>query len=135
MVTQIFVNLPVKDLQKTKEFWSALGFTFNSQFTDDKAACLILGENMYAMLLVEKFFQDFITKQIADAATTKEVLLAIQVGNREEVDAMFKKALAAGGSPAMPPQDHGWMYAHAFTDPDGHHWEPFFMDVAKMPKK
>jgi predicted lactoylglutathione lyase len=135
MATKIFVNLPVKDLNKSKEFFTKLGFTFNPQFTDDKAACLIIGENIYAMLLLEPFFKTFTKKEICDAKKNTEVLLAIDVPDRDKVDEMVKKAVDAGGSIYMEPQDYGWMYGHSFADLDGHQWEVFFMDESAIPKE
>jgi predicted lactoylglutathione lyase len=135
MATKIFVNLPVKDLNKSKEFFTKLGFTFNPQFTDDKAACLIIGENIYAMLLVEPFFKTFTKKEICDAKRNTEVLLAIDAPSREKVDEMVKKAVEAGGSIYMEPQDYGWMYGHSFADLDGHQWEVFYMDESAIPKE
>ncbi|MFK8250551.1 VOC family protein [Ancylobacter terrae] len=127
---QIFVNLPVKDLRRSMDFFGALGFAFNPQFTNEKAACLILGENIFAMLLVEAFFQGFSQRAIPDTARTAQVLLAVPAGSRAEVDAMVAKAVAAGGTAPRPPQDHGVMYSHDFDDPDGHIWEVFHMDEA-----
>lgn len=135
MAKQIFVNLPVKDLKKSMEFFTQLGFTYNMQFTDDKAACMIISENIYVMLLVEKFFQTFTKKDISDATKTTEVLIAIDASSRQEVDEMVKKAVEAGGSIYKEPQDHGWMYFHSFADLDGHQWEIGFMDESAMPKK
>jgi len=135
MAKQIFVNLPVKDLKKSLEFFSRLGFSFNPQFTNDNGACMIIGENIYAMLLVENFFKTFTKKDISDATKTTEVLIAIDVLNRQEVDEMVKKAVEAGGSIYRDPQDHGWMYFHSFADLDGHQWEIGFMDESAMPKK
>ncbi len=134
MVSKIFVNLPVKDLQKSIAFFTHLGFTFNPQFTDDKGTCMILGENMFAMLLVNERFQDFIKKDIADAHKTTEVLVAVEVESREKVDDLIKKVLEAGGSTYSEPLDHGFMYTHSFADLDGHQWEPFFMDLSKFPQ-
>jgi len=136
MVDQIFVNLPVKDLTKTMEFWKKLGFSFNPQFTDDKAACLIIGENIFAMLLLEKYFEGFNPgKTIADTKKSTEVLLALHLESREKVDAMVKNAVTAGGATYKDPDVHdGWMYAHGFEDLEGHRWEVFFMDESKMPK-
>ena len=128
MATKIFVNLPVKDLNKSMEFFGKLGFTFNPQFTDEDATCMIIGENIFAMLLVEKRFKDFTKKQIADAKSTTEVLLALDANSRQEVDDMVKKAVAAGGSVYSDSQDHGWMYGHSFADLDGHQWEILYMD-------
>lgn len=135
MAKQIFVNLPVKDLNKTKEFFTKLGFGFNPKFTDENAVCMIIGENIFAMLLVEKFFQTFIKKQIADAKKTTEVLTALAVDSREEVDEMVKNAISAGGKEPREPQDYGWMYGRAFEDLDGHIWEVFYMDESKMPQE
>lgn len=133
MATKIFVNLPVKDLKKSMDFFTHLGFSFNPQFTDEKAACLVISENsIYAMLISEPFFKTFTKKEISDAKKTTEVLLAIDAESREEVDTMVKRALEAGGSVYMNPQDHGWMYGHSFADPDGHQWEVLYMDINAM---
>jgi predicted lactoylglutathione lyase len=132
MAKQIFINLPVKDLKKTMAFFKKLGFTFNMQFTDDKAACMIIGENMYAMLLLEKFFKTFTNKEIADAKKSTEVLIAIDAESRKAVDEMIKKAVEAGGSTYRNPQDDGWMYGHSFADLDGHQWEVLYMDESQM---
>lgn len=123
MPRQIYVNLPVKSLTRSQEFFSALGFEFNPQFTDDKAACLIIGENIYAMLLVEEFFKGFTNKPIADAHKTTEVLVCINTDTREGVDELVAKARTAGGAVPREPQDHGFMYQHGFEDLDGHIWE------------
>lgn len=128
-VHQIFINLPVKDLKKTVDFFTALGFTFNPQFTDENATCMIIGENMFAMLLVEPFFRTFTAKGICDTARDTEVLTALSVGGREEVDALVAKAKAAGGTLPRPPQDLGFMYSHGFEDLDGHTWEVFHMSA------
>ena len=133
MSKQIFINLPVKDLKKSITFFKKLGFKFNPQFTDDKAACMIIGENIYSMLLLEKFFKSFTKKKVADAKKTTEVLIAIDVKSRKDVDRMIKKAVAAGGSIYNKPQDHGWMCGHSFADLDGHQWEVLYMDESKMP--
>jgi predicted lactoylglutathione lyase len=134
MATKIFVNLPVRDLQRSIEFFSKLGFTFNPQFTDDKATCMIIGENIFAMLLVEERFKDFTRKPISDASKTTEVLIALDAESREKVDEMVKKAVDAGGSVYAEPQDHGWMYGHSFADPDGHQWEILYMDESAIPQ-
>ena len=135
MPKQIFVNLPVKDLKRSMDFFSQLGFTFNLQFTDEKAACLIINEgSIYAMLLTEPMFKNFTNKEIADATKTTEAILALDVDTREEVDEMVKKAVKAGGSIYADAQDHGWMYQHGFADPDGHQWEILHMDESKIPK-
>jgi len=134
MSKNIFVNLPVRDLNKSMDFFSKLGFTFNPQFTDDKAACMIIGENIYAMLLLEQFFKTFTKKEISDAKKSTEVLIAIDTETREKVDEMINKAVKAGGSIYNKPQDHGWMYGHSFADLDGHQWEVLYMDEDAIPK-
>ncbi len=135
MVQKIFVNLPVKDLTKSIAFFTKLGFTFNPQFTDDKATCMIISENIFAMLLVEERFKDFTKKKISDAKKSTEVLIALSADSRKNVDELVKKAVAAGGSIYMPSQDHGWMYGHSFADLDGHQWEVFYMDEERALKK
>ena len=135
MPKQIFVNLPVKDLKRSIVFFTQLGFTFNLQFTDEKAACLIINEgSIYAMLLTEPMFKNFTKKEIADATKTTEVLIAIDIETKEKVDELVKKAAEAGGSIYADAQDHGWMYQHGFADPDGHQWELLYMDMDKVPK-
>lgn len=128
MVRMMFVNLAVEDLPRAKEFWSALGFTFNDQFTDEHAACMVVSEAVSVMLLTQPTFAGFTTRPIADTTAVTEGLFAMTCDNRDAVDAMVGSALAHGGRPAMPPQDHGFMYGWSFYCPDGHHWEPFWMD-------
>jgi predicted lactoylglutathione lyase len=128
MATQIFVNLPVKDLSKSIEFFKALGYSFNAQFTDENAGCLVISEEIYAMLLVEPFFQTFTKKEIVDANKSVEAILALGVESRARVDELVDKALAAGGQPAGEPMDHGFMYSRSFQDLDGHIWEFLHMD-------
>jgi len=136
MAKQIFVNLPVKDLNKSIEFFTKLGFTFNPQFTDENATCMIIGENIYAMLLVEKFFRGFIPgKNIADTRDNIEVITAISVESREEVDEMIENVTEAGGEEYRKASDYGWMYSRAFLDLDGHIWEVVYMDETKMPEE
>jgi predicted lactoylglutathione lyase len=125
---KVFINLPVKDLDKSKEFFGKLGYTFNPQFTDENAACMIISENIYAMLLVEKFFATFTTKRIIDANSNVEVLTSLNCKSREAVDEIVKKALAAGGKIPDEPKDHGFMYEWGFEDLDGHNWGHFWMD-------
>ena len=128
MNKQIFVNLPVKDLDKSVAFFTALGYTFNPQFTDDNATCMIISENsIYAMLLTETFFKTFTDKPIINAKEMTEVLTCLSCESREEVDDLVAKALAAGGKAPRAPQDHGFMYAHGFEDLDGHIWELAYM--------
>ena len=129
---QIFVNLPVKDLNKSIAFFERLGFAFNPQFTNENATCMIVGENIYAMLLVENFFAGFTPKPIADAKQSTEVLIALSAESRNEVDAMIENAISGGGREPREPQDHGWMYGRSFEDLDGHIWEVAFMDESAI---
>jgi predicted lactoylglutathione lyase len=128
MATQIYVNLPVKDLQRSIDFFTALGFSFNPQFTDQNATCMIVGENNFVMLLTEPFFQSFIHKPIADAKQQTEVLIAVSLDSRAEVDQMIAQAVAAGATTPNPIRDYGFMYQHGFEDLDGHIWEFFYME-------
>lgn len=123
----IFVNLPVKDLNASQEFFGKLGFEFNPEFTDEEAACMIIDENISVMLLVEDRFRDFINGEIADAATTTEVLTCLSAESREAVDEMVEKSIAAGGKPWKPTMDEGPMYGGSFQDLDGHVWEVLHM--------
>ena len=134
MATQIYVNLPVKDLDRSVKFFTHLGYKFNQQFTDANATCMIISDDIFVMLLVEKFFQTFTTKPISDAAKSTEVLLALSCDSRAQVDEMVRKAVEAGGSTPKPPQDHGFMYQHGYQDLDGHLWEVMHMDMSAMPK-
>jgi uncharacterized protein len=134
MVSNIFVNLPVTDLERTKRFFADLGFTFNPHFTDEKAACMVMGENLFAMLLVRPFFQTFTPKAVADAKKSSEVLVALSVESRNKVDELVDKALKAGAGFVRPPEDHGWMYSRSFEDPDGHIWEFFWADPTAIEK-
>jgi len=133
MHKQIFVNLPVRDLARSRAFFDSLGFEFNPQFSNPDGACMILGENIFAMLLVERFFQTFTSKPLSDARETTEVLTCLSCESREEVDALVAKALAAGGRAPNPKQDHGFMYGHGFEDLDGHIWELAYMDLSALP--
>jgi predicted lactoylglutathione lyase len=133
MAKQIFVNLPVRDLQRSIDFFTNVGFNFDPQFTDATATCMILGDNFFAMLLTEEKFRTFTPKPICDATKFTEVLVALAVDDRGQVDEFVRRAVAAGGSTYNEPQDHGFMYSHGFQDPDGHVWEVFFMDLAALP--
>ncbi|KQQ97300.1 VOC family protein [Massilia sp. Leaf139] len=132
MHKHIFVNLPVKDLARSRQFFTSLGFSFNPEFSNDDGACLVIGENIFAMLLVEPFFKTFTNKPLADAREATEVLTCLSCESRAEVDALVSKALAAGGRAPNPARDHGFMYGHGFEDPDGHIWELAWMDPAAM---
>lgn len=126
---QIYVNLPVRDLARSKAFFAALGYSFNPDFSNDDAACMVVSsDHIYVMLLVEPFFQTFIDKQIADARTSTEVLICLSRPSRAAVDDTVAKAVAAGGRIPREPVDHGFMYQHTFEDPDGHIWELVTMD-------
>jgi uncharacterized protein len=129
MAREIFVNLPIKNMERSKVFFGALGFTFNPQFTNEQGACMVIEDgSIYAMLLVEPFFQSFTKKPVADASKSTEVLICLSCASRAEVDDLVEKAIAAGGSAPNAPQDHGFMYGHGFQDPDGHLWELMYMD-------
>jgi uncharacterized protein len=134
MARSIFVNLPVANLEKSKAFFSALGFSFNPQFTDQNAACMVLSEQGFVMLLQQPFFKTFTEKQIADSSKVTEAIVACSCESRAEVDEIMKKALAAGAKQAMPSKDHGFMYYQTFYDLDGHHWEFIWMDPAAIQK-
>ena len=127
---KIFVNLPVKDLDASKRFFETLGFSFNPQFTDETAACMVVSDAIYVMLLTHPRFQDFINGEIADASKTTEVLTCLSVETKPEIDATLEKALAAGAKPWKPNMDHGWMYGCSFQDLDDHVWEFVWMDEA-----
>ncbi len=130
---QIFVNLPVQDLKKSVEFFTKVGFEFDANFTDESATCMIIGDNIYAMLLVEARFQSFISKKISNAADTTEVIVALSVDSREQVDTIVQAALDAGAKPSNEPQDHGFMYGWSFQDLDDHLWEVSYMDLSAFP--
>jgi predicted lactoylglutathione lyase len=125
---KVFINLPVRDLPKTMAFFSALGFEYNAKFTDQNAACMILSDEAYVMLLADPFFKNFTTRELADSSRQTEAIIAISCDGRDEVDAFVDRAQRAGAADAMPPQDHGFMYARSFYDLDGHHWEVLWMD-------
>jgi predicted lactoylglutathione lyase len=133
MATQIFVNLPVKDLNKSKAFFENLGYSFNPQFTNEEGACLVISDTIFFMLLVEPFFKTFIKKEIADSRKTTEVILAISTESRQRVDEIVEKALTIGGTKSNDPQDYGWMYSRSFQDPDGHLWEILYTDPNATP--
>jgi predicted lactoylglutathione lyase len=133
MARKIFVNLPIGDMARSRAFFAALGFEFNPQFTNEQGACMVIAEDIYAMLLVQPFFQTFTPKRVADARESTEVLVCLSCDSREEVDALVKKAVAAGGRTYKEPQDHGFMYGHGFEDVDGHIWELVWMDPKAAP--
>lgn len=135
MIRQIFVNLPIKDMDRSQAFFKALGLTFNPRFTNDQGACLEVAENIYAMLLVEPFFRGFTKLPICDARQSTEVLIALSCDSREEAQALVAKAVAAGGTTPNEPKDMGFMYQHGFADLDGHQWEVFYMDMNAAPEQ
>ncbi|MFD4368446.1 VOC family protein [Rhodococcus sp. NPDC058521] len=130
MSTMIFVNLPVKDLAKSTEFYEGLGYKRNPAFSDDNASCIVVSEEIFLMLLVEPFFKTFTKKEIVDASTSTEAILCISAESREAADALADKALSSGGSFSNEPMDEGFMYGRSFQDPDGHLWEIMWMDPA-----
>ena len=132
MASKIFVNLPVKDLSQSIEFFTKLGFRFNQQFTDETATCMIVSDDIFVMLLTEERLKTFTPKEICDAKKYTEVLVALSVESRADVGEMVRKAVAAGGTTYNEPQDHGFMYAHGFQDLDGHIWEIFYMDPSAI---
>ncbi|MBE2210525.1 MAG: VOC family protein [Xanthomonadaceae bacterium] len=129
----LFINLPITDLARTRAFYTALGFEINENFSDDKAIAVVLGDKQYAMLLKREFFQSFTKLALADPAKYLQCLVAIQFDDKKEVDAIVEAALAHGGGEPHPPEDMGFMYQRAFSDPDGHGWGPFWMDPAGIP--
>lgn len=133
MASKIFVNLPVKSLKTSVDFFTKLGYTFNPQFTDETATCMIVSDDIFVMLLTEQKFKTFTPKALCDATKNTEVLIALSLDGVKEVQEMVRKAVAAGGSTYNEPQDYGFMYQHGFQDPDGHIWEMFYMDPAAVP--
>jgi hypothetical protein len=133
MFRQIFVNLPIQDMARSQAFFKALGLTFNPRFTNEQGACLEIGENFYAMLLVQPFFQGFVQKPICDAHQSTEVILALSVDSRAEVEAVVRQAVAAGATRIPAPKDYGFMFQDGFADLDGHQWEVFWMDESAAP--
>ncbi len=132
MNLKLFVNIPVKDLDASKAFFKALGFSFNPQFTDDNAACLVLGEDNYFMLLKEDFFRGFTKKPISDIRSSPQAIFSIAMESRAKADEMADKALAAGAMEPAGPSDQGFMYSRSFEDLDGYLWDVFYMDPAHI---
>jgi len=135
MTNQIFVNLPVKNLSITVEFFKKLGFSFNPQFTDENATCMIISDNIFVMLLVEKFFKTFTNKVICDTTKDTEMIIALSAESRQKVDEMIQTVFEAGGKESREPQDHGWMYGRSFEDINGHLWEIIYMDEEALKKQ
>lgn len=132
MGRQIYVNLPVENLERTTAFFAGLGFSFDPKFTDENATCMVVDDNIFVMFLVKPFFQSFITKEISDAKKSTEVLVCLSCESREQVDDLVARAKAGGGTVAREPQDHGFMYQHGFADLDGHTWEVAYIDPTAM---
>jgi len=135
MARKMFLNIPVKDLNKSIDFYTKVGFSFNQQFTDENATSIIISDDILVMLLREDFFKNFTNKPIAKAKESTEVLISISAESREEVDEIVGLAIAAGGASPIPTQDHGWMYGRNFEDPDGHIWEISYLDMNALPEK
>lgn len=132
MASKIFVNLPVKNLNKSIEFFTKLGYTFNQQFTDETATCMIVTDDIFVMLLTEEKFKTFTPKEICDAKKSTEVIVCLSLEGRPQVDEMVRKAVSAGGTTYNDPQDHGFMYGHGFQDLDGHIWELIYMEPSAI---
>ncbi|WP_113662723.1 VOC family protein [Pedobacter nanyangensis] len=135
MARKIYVNVPVKDLTRSIDFYTKVGFSFNQQFSNENATSIIVSDDILVMLLQEDFFKNFTNKPIANAKESTEVLISISAESREEVDEMVGLAIAAGGASPVPTQDHGWMYGRSFEDPDGHIWEVSYLDMSAIPEK
>ena len=135
MSQKMFVNLPVRDLKKSMDFFKALGYSFNPQFTDETAACMVISEENYTMLLTHPKFEQFTGRAIADATKTTEVIICLSCDSRQQVDDIMNKAMAAGGTQCKPPQDYGFMYGQSFYDLDGHIWEFIWMDPSFVQKQ
>ena len=133
MATQIYVNLPVQNVARSRRFFTELGFAFNEQFSNEQAVCMVVSDDSFVMLLVESFFQTFTKKPVADASKSTEVLVCLSCDSRSKVDDLVAKAVAAGGTSPNPKQDHGFMYGHGFEDLDGHVWELIHMDPDAAP--
>ncbi|UBF28930.1 VOC family protein [Kovacikia minuta CCNUW1] len=132
MSTQIFVNLPVKNLKQSIEFFTQLGFQFNPQFTDETATCMVVSETIFVMLLTHEKFKTFTPNEICDTTQNTEVLVCLSVESRAKVDEMIREAVTAGGTTYSEPQEHGFMYAHGFQDLDGHIWELVYMEPSTI---
>jgi len=134
MSTKIFVNISVKDLNKSVAFFAKLGYSFNPQFTDENATCMIVSDTIFVMLLTEPFFKSFINNEICDTKKYTEAIICLSAESREEIDYMVQKARGAGATIPNEKQDHGWMYGHGFQDLDGHYWEYSWMDMSAVPE-
>ncbi len=134
MASKVFINLPVTNLQKSMAFFQGLGFSFNPQFTDEKAACMVVSDSIFVMLLTSTYFQSFIDTEICDANQATEVLIALDAASADEVKQFVSKAQALGGRIYAEAKDHGFMYQHSFADLDGHKWEIAYVDMNQFPQ-
>lgn len=134
MAQRTFINLPVRNLGKSMDFFKSIGFEFNDQFTDEKAGCMIISDTLSVMLLTEGYFRTFTKKPISDAKTVTEVLIALETSSKEEVIQNISKAQSLGAEIYAKPQDHGWIYQHSFADLDGHQWEFSWVDESQLPE-
>jgi uncharacterized protein len=135
MNTKIFVNLPVKDLSRSVDFFKKLGYTFNPQFSDETAVCMVISDDIYAMLLTYDKFKSFSKKEITDTSKSSEVIIALSANSIEEVNSIADKAISAGGTVTRPPEEYGFMFGRSFNDPDGHFWEVYWMDPDYVQKQ
>jgi hypothetical protein len=134
MSKQVIINLPVKNLEKSKEFFSKLGLSINPQFTDENATCFVLDDHIFVALLKEPHFKAITNSEVADGSKTHEMLIAISMETKEEVDVLVENAVAAGGLELHDPKDYGWIYGRTFADLDHHQWNVFYMNASAMPK-
>jgi predicted lactoylglutathione lyase len=134
MPSKVFINLPVKDLERSKEFFQKLGFSFNPQFTDEKAGCMVVSESIFVMLLTDTYFKSFIDTEICNAHKSTEVLIALDANSADEVKQFIGQAESLGGRIYAEAKDHGFMYQHSFADLDGHKWEMAYVDMSQFPQ-
>lgn len=132
MPSKVFINLPVKDLKRSMTFFQSLGFSFNPQFTDEKAGCMVISDSIFVMLLTENYFKSFIDTEICDANRSSEVLIALDAASVDEVKEFVKKAESLGGRIYAEAKDHGFMYQHSFADLDGHKWEVAYVNMSQF---
>ena len=135
MAKQIFINLAVQDLQKSQDFYTALGFTNNPQFSDNTGKCMVWSENIFVMLLTHEKFTSFATKPIADTKSNVAALYSLSLDSLDEVNSMVTNGLKAGGTEPSEMKDYGFMQQRTIEDFDGHTWEIFYMDMSKFPKE
>jgi uncharacterized protein len=133
MATKVFINLPVKDLEKSMSFFSNLGYQFDDHITDELAACLIISDNIFVMLLQEEYFKTFTKKYVGDNRTFSEVLISLDAESKQAIQDIITKARQLGAHIYAEPEDHGWMYQHSLADLDGHLWEYIYVDKNSIP--